>query len=132
VTQGGPLSAKMFNVVVNAVVHEWMRLMRKIIDNVEGNLAKHIEGLFAVFYIDDGYIASCNMEFLQEALNILVKRFMYLGLTTNTKKAQVMICTLGRIRVQHPSGPYMLRRHFRDLHLKDTMEIPREWTFPQC
>jgi hypothetical protein len=30
------------------------------------------------------------------------------------------------------SSPYMLRCHFRDLHPKDTMEIPREETFPWC
>ncbi len=30
------------------------------------------------------------------------------------------------------STTYMLRRHFWDLHPKDTMEIPREGTFPRC
>jgi hypothetical protein len=30
------------------------------------------------------------------------------------------------------SSPYMLRWHFRDLHPKDTMEIPREGSFPKC
>ncbi len=30
------------------------------------------------------------------------------------------------------SSPYMLRCHFRDLHPKDTMEIPREGNFPWC
>jgi hypothetical protein len=30
------------------------------------------------------------------------------------------------------SSPYMLRRHFRDLHPKDTMEIPRKGNFPRC
>jgi hypothetical protein len=30
------------------------------------------------------------------------------------------------------SSPYMLRRHFRDLHPKDTVEIPREGNFPWC
>jgi hypothetical protein len=30
------------------------------------------------------------------------------------------------------SSPYMLRRHFWDLHPKDTVEISREGTFPQC
>jgi hypothetical protein len=57
VTQGGPLSAKLFNIVVNAVVWEWMWLMRATIDDVDGNLAKRIAGLFAVFYVDNGYIA---------------------------------------------------------------------------
>jgi hypothetical protein len=30
------------------------------------------------------------------------------------------------------STPYMLLHHFWDLHPKDTVEIPREGTFPQC
>ncbi len=64
-TQGGPLSAKLLNIIVNVVVCEWMRLMRKTINNAEGDLAKRIEGLFAVFYVDDGYIASHDAEFLQ-------------------------------------------------------------------
>jgi hypothetical protein len=75
VTQGGPLSAKLFNIVFNAVVREWMRLMRATINDVDGNLAKHIAGLFAVFYVDDGYVASHNAEFLQEALDIFVETF---------------------------------------------------------
>ncbi len=42
------------------------------------------------------------------------------------------------IQCPHPgcpgalSSPYMLRRHFQDLHSKDTMEIPREGNFPRC
>ena len=65
VTQGGPLLAKLFNIVVNAVVQEWMRLMRARIEDADGNLAKCIAGLFAVFYVNDGYIASRDAEFLQ-------------------------------------------------------------------
>ncbi len=30
------------------------------------------------------------------------------------------------------SSPYMLRRHFQDLNLKDTVEILREGNFPRC
>jgi hypothetical protein len=51
-------------------------------------------------------IASCNAEFLQEALGILVKMFKRVGLAMNTKKTQVMICTPGRIRVQLPTDSY--------------------------
>jgi hypothetical protein len=216
VTQGGPLSAKLFNIVFNAVVRKWMRLICVTIDDAEGNLTECIAGLLAVFYVNNGYIASLNAEFLQEALNILIKTFKRVGLTTNTKKTQAMICMPGKIWVQlpmdsykcmregvatgeesrramvchvcnkalqarslHPhllrshnvhqqvvvadalleeragaryrpnpggwknpiqclypgcpgvlSSPYMLCRHFRDLHPKDTMEIPREGTFP--
>jgi hypothetical protein len=40
VTQGGPLLARLFNIVVGAKVREWMRLMRVMINNVEGNFAE--------------------------------------------------------------------------------------------
>ncbi len=105
-TQGGPLPAKLFNIIVNTVVHEWMQLMCKTLDYVEGNLAEHIRGLFVVFYVNNRYIASCDAEFLQEALDILVKTFKCAGLATNTKKTQAMICTSGKIWFQLPVDLY--------------------------
>ncbi len=65
------------------------------IANANSNLAKCIAGLFAVFYVDDSYTASRNAEFLQEALDILVETFKQVGLATNMKKTQAMICTPG-------------------------------------
>ncbi len=110
VTQEGPLLAKLFNIVVNAMVREWMRLMRVMLDNTEGNLAKCIASLFAVFYVNDSYIASCDAEFLQEALNILVKTFKHVGLATSIKKTQAMIYTLGKLWVQLPRDSYTCMR----------------------
>ncbi len=110
-TQGGPLSAKLFNNVVNAVVHEWMRLMHEMINEAEGDLVGRIQGLFMAFCIDNGYIASRDAEFLQAALNILIKTFKRVGLATNTKKIQArMICMPGRIRLQHPPDSYKCMR----------------------
>jgi hypothetical protein len=85
-------------------------LMHAMIDNVDGNLAKCIAGLFVVLYVDNGYIASCDAEFLQEALNILVETFKRIGLATNTKKTQAMVCTAGKIRVQLPMDSYRRMR----------------------
>jgi hypothetical protein len=218
VTQGGPLSAKLFNILVDAVVREWLRLMRETLDDSDGQLAVRVKELFAIFYVDDGYIASRDAEFLQEALNILVETFERTGLATNTKKTQAMVCTPGKIRVQLPtdsyhrlregvaageesaravvcqvcektlqarsirshlesshdiyqqvvvpndlleeragiryeaeqvgrkmpircpfpgcpgklSSAYMLRRHFRDLHPTDSVEVPWEGHYPRC
>ena len=53
VTQGGPLSAKLFNIIVDAVVREWMRIMRETLDDSDGKLAARVEALFAIFYVDD-------------------------------------------------------------------------------
>ncbi len=36
VTQGGALSAKLFNILVDTVVREWMRLMRETLDDSDG------------------------------------------------------------------------------------------------
>ena len=52
--------------------------------------------------MDDGYITSRDVEFLQEALDVLVETFKCVGLATNTKKTQAMVCTPGKIRVQLP------------------------------
>jgi hypothetical protein len=106
VTQGGPLSAKLFNILVDAVVREWMRLMRETLDDSDGQLAIRVKELFAIFYVDDGYIASRDAKFLQEALNILVATVKRTGLATNTKKTQAMVCMPGKIRVQLPTDSY--------------------------
>jgi len=96
----------LFNIIVDAVVREWMRIMREMLDDSDGKLATRVEALFAIFYVDDGYIASKDAEFLQESLDILVKTFTCVGLATNTKKTQAMVCTPGKIRVQLPSDSY--------------------------
>ena len=60
VTQGGPLSAKLFNILVGAVAREWKRLMRETLDFGEaGEEEKEamLGELIAIFYVDDGYIA---------------------------------------------------------------------------
>ena len=56
--------------------------------------------LFAIFYVDDGYIALRDPDFLQKALDMLVKIFQRTGLEINTAKTQAMVCTPGKIRVQ--------------------------------
>ena len=51
VTQGGPLSVKLFIIIVDAVVCEWMRIMRETLNNSDGQLAVQIEALFAIFML---------------------------------------------------------------------------------
>jgi len=88
VTQGGPLSAKLFNIMVNAVVREWMRLLREELEMEmeEEELDEMMETLFAIFYVDDVYIALRDPVFLQRAIDGLVTTFEHVGLETNTKK----------------------------------------------
>ncbi len=61
---------------------------------------------FAIFYVDDAYLASRDAGFLQHAITLLVDLFARVGLQTNTSKTQTMICTPSRIRTQLPSESY--------------------------
>ena len=52
VTQGGPLSAKLFNILVDAVAREWTRLMRETLDFGEMGEERWevmLRALFAIF-----------------------------------------------------------------------------------
>jgi hypothetical protein len=69
--QGGPLSAKLLNILVNAIARDWVRQLREESELEEAVITKLIAALFAIFYIDDAYLASRDPEFLQWALDIL-------------------------------------------------------------
>ena len=58
---------------------------------LERDLTGRIKAIFAIFYVDDRYIALKDAEFFQEALDILVETLKRVGLTTNTKKLQAMV-----------------------------------------
>ncbi len=100
VTQGGPLSVKLFNILVDAVVHEWVWQLEGGGDYKEGKLVALTATFFANFYINDAYLASRDEGFLQHALTLLVDLFQRVGLRTNTFKMQTMICTPGQIWTQ--------------------------------
>jgi hypothetical protein len=106
VTQGGPLSMKLFNVLIDAVAWESLRRLRDE-SILEGDELDHLmTSFFAVYYVDDAYLASRDPVFLQEAVDIIVKLFARVGLETNVQKTQMMICTPGRIHIQLPSESY--------------------------
>jgi len=110
VTQGGPLSTKLFNIMVDAVAHEWFRELREGGDYEEWELDELMSTFFAIFYVDNSYLASRDAEFLQRVLELLLSLFARVGLETNVSKTQMMICTPGRIRTQLPAD---LNRHLQ-------------------
>ncbi len=113
VTQGGPLSAKLFIILVVAVVREWLCKLCNggIVDPEALNLL--MVAFFAIFYVDDAYLAARDPDFLQVALNSLVSLFKCVGLKTNVKKMQAMICTPGRISTQLSTDSYHRRHSYR-------------------
>jgi RNase P subunit RPR2 len=110
VTQGGPLSAKLFNVLVDVVVREWLQLLREEMEMEEEEMEGMMETLYAIFYVDAAYIASRDPVFLQQAIDGLVSAFKRVGLETNIKKMQAMTCTPGTIRLQLPTESYLRMR----------------------
>jgi hypothetical protein len=106
ITQGGPLSAKLFNVLVDAVAREWLRELREGSALEPDKIDRLMATFFAIFYVNDAYLASRDPEFLQRALNVIVGLFSHVGLETNAQKMQTMVCTPGRIRIQLPEDSY--------------------------
>jgi hypothetical protein len=104
VTQGGPLSAELFNVLVDAVVMEWLRLLREKMVMEDEELDGMMATLFTILYVDDAYIAS------RDPINGLVSAFERVGLETNIKKTQAMTCMPGTIRLQLPTKSYLRMR----------------------
>ena len=106
VTQGRPLSAKLFNILVDAVAREWMQILWDESELEEEAIELRMATFFTIFYVDDAYLASRDPDFLQRALDVLVDLFTWVGLETNVKKTQTMICTPGRICTQLPMASY--------------------------
>ena len=57
VTQGGPLSAKLFNILVDAVVREWIWELREGGEFEDDEILTFMATFFAIFYVDDAYLA---------------------------------------------------------------------------
>ena len=106
VTQGGPLSPKLFNILVDAIVREWLHLLYPDYDTIESIPDELLRTILAIFYADDAYLASRDAEELQRALDILVDLFDRVGLRTNTKKTQAMTCVPGKIRTRLSNASY--------------------------
>jgi hypothetical protein len=105
-TQGGPLSAKLFNIHVDAVVREWVQQLQKKSKLEEEVITELMAAFFAIFYVDNAYLALQDPEFLQQVLDILIKLFARVGLKTNVKNTQTKIYTPGRIQTQFPTASY--------------------------
>ena len=78
-TQCDPLSPTIFNVVVDAVVRNWVTLAVEEADK-RGERGKDGGQQATLFYADDGMVASSDPRWLQWAFNALVGLFERVGL----------------------------------------------------
>ena len=111
-TQGSVVFTTLFNVLVNAVVREWLT-------DVTGNITAAIVGLQGddvgrmslLFYANDGAIRSKDHEWLQNLTQYLFDLFRdCTGLKPNTKKTETMSCYLWVIQGRSWMEGYK-RRH---------------------
>ena len=72
--------AKLFNIMMDAVVREWLCILREELDMEGEELDPTMETLFTIFFLDDVYIATQDPIFLQQAINILLTTFKCVGL----------------------------------------------------
>ncbi len=100
VTKGNPLSAKLFNVMVDAVAREWLQILREESELEGEDLDEMMDALFTIFYVDNAYIAAWDPLFLQQAIDGFVSTFERVGLKTNITKTKAMICTPSKVQLQ--------------------------------
>ena len=104
VTQDSLVSPTIFNLMVDAIIREWERLL--IIRRI--SLGK-IRTPIAAFYVDDGLIASCSPKTPQTAVDLLTGLFDRVGLQTNTTKTEVMVFVPSKICTALSKRAYRVR-----------------------
>ena len=93
VTQGDPLSPTNFNMVVDAVIYHWVTVVGGHQEGAgQEGLGTTIQALSALFYADDGFVASPESARLQGAFDALKGLFDRVGLRTNKGKTVSMAC----------------------------------------
>ena len=88
---GRPAIPHHFNVVVDEVVRHWVSVMA---EGAEERGGRRQEGKHqnALFYADNGMVASSESRWLQVYFISLVGLFNRVGLDTNFRKAVGMVC----------------------------------------
>ena len=91
VTQGDPPSPTIFNVVVNAVMKNWVAVK---VGGAEGQGKRGQDGRHqaAIFYAENGMVISSDPCWNQGAFTTLVGLFDRVDLRTNVGKTVSMVC----------------------------------------
>ena len=90
-TRGNPLYPTIFNVVVDAVVQNWVN---RIVEEAEARGETGQEGRHqaALFYAGDGMVVSLDPAWLQGAFTALLGLFDRVVLKKNVGKTVSMVC----------------------------------------
>ena len=88
----------MFKVVVENVIRSWLAMMVEDHRVAHDGLGETFGRCLVVFYTDDGMVRSCNSDWLQNAMNVLVGLFIRYGPAANVAKSRTMTCHPGELR----------------------------------
>jgi hypothetical protein len=91
-----PVSPTIFNIVVDAVVRQWLSQVCSNAVVMDG-LDYEVGEKCVLFYADHGLVGAMDKDWVQESFDTLINLFERVGLRTNTQKTKAMICTLGHI-----------------------------------
>ena len=86
VTQGDPLSPKIFNVLVDAALWHWVTVVKSTEETSDPStygFRRDIQRLAAHLHADDGLLDLTRAHRLQRAFDILAELFDQVGLRTN-------------------------------------------------
>ena len=89
VTEGEPSPPTIFNVVVDAVMRNWVMVVVTTEAGAEG-IRETIQELVDFFYADDGLVALPQTERLQREFNVLIDIFHLIGIWKNVWKMVIM------------------------------------------
>jgi hypothetical protein len=96
--------------MVDAVVREWLQILREELGLEGEELDEIMDALFAIFYVNNAYIVARDPAFLQRAIDGLVSTFECVGHVTNIGETKAMICTPSKIRLQLLADSYRQMR----------------------
>ena len=128
--QGGLVSTTMFNVVVDNVIRTWLAMTVENQRVDHDGLVEIIGQCLGAFCDDNGMVGSCNLDWLQHAMNVLVCLFRRYGLASNVAKSRTMTCQPGALRAGILEEAMALKRTgVGDLY---RVRLRRWIPFPEC
>ena len=101
------MSPTIFNMVVDAVIHNWATVVSGEYTVPEG-FRTVVQTLSTLFCVDDRLLTSPRLIRLQEAPDFLMGLFDRVGLRTNLKKMVGMTCQLCRTEVRKSTESYSI------------------------
>ena len=97
VTRGTMQGGKLFNVVVGNFIITWMSMTVEDQRVSHDGMGETVGRCLGVFYDNDSMVGSCDSDWIQHAMNVLVGLFRRYGLAANVAKSCAMTCQPGAL-----------------------------------